>query len=219
MRRSLAGAAVLVALGAVVSFVAPGSPRPAGAAYPGINGKIAFHSDRDGVGLEVYVMNADGSGQTHLTSNTSREYGADWRPISRDTDDDGSIDGYECSAGTDPASAASKPPSDSGCEDPDGDRVRSLLESRGWGTDPNNAGTDGDGAADGVEIVDVNGDGAANITDALITAKAAVGTVPFDTGALTAPEKHAYDLDRNGVVQMADAITVAKYVAGLPACG
>jgi TolB protein len=35
---------------------------------------IAFNSDRDGI-TQVYVMNADGSGQTRLTDN---EYGAWW---------------------------------------------------------------------------------------------------------------------------------------------
>jgi len=36
------------------------------------NGKIAFASDRDG-NYEIYVMNADGSGQTRLTNNSSKE--------------------------------------------------------------------------------------------------------------------------------------------------
>jgi Tol biopolymer transport system component len=38
------------------------------AAFPGANGKIAFDSDRDG-NEEVYVMNADGTGQTNLSNN------------------------------------------------------------------------------------------------------------------------------------------------------
>ncbi|WP_203884821.1 hypothetical protein, partial [Planotetraspora kaengkrachanensis] len=40
---------------------------PAGAVVPGGNGKIAFTSVRDG-NDEIYVMNADGSGQTNLTN-------------------------------------------------------------------------------------------------------------------------------------------------------
>ena len=43
---------------------------PAGAAFPGTNGKIAFTSTRDG-NREIYVMNADGTGQTRLTSSTA----------------------------------------------------------------------------------------------------------------------------------------------------
>ncbi|MGH3071729.1 MAG: hypothetical protein ACRDNB_05575, partial [Gaiellaceae bacterium] len=46
-------AAVVLAVGAA----------PAHAVVPGANGKIAFTSGRDG-NDEVYVMNADGSGQT-----------------------------------------------------------------------------------------------------------------------------------------------------------
>jgi hypothetical protein len=42
--------------------------------------KIAFRSDRDGP-LEVYVMNADGSGQTNLTGNSSQNYAPDWQPL------------------------------------------------------------------------------------------------------------------------------------------
>jgi hypothetical protein len=38
-------------------------PRQGGAAFPGANGKIAFFSERDGGNEEIYLMNADGSGQ------------------------------------------------------------------------------------------------------------------------------------------------------------
>jgi hypothetical protein len=45
------------------------APRgPAFAAYPGANGKIAFERD-DGADSDIVVMNADGSGQTHLTND------------------------------------------------------------------------------------------------------------------------------------------------------
>jgi len=46
------------------------SARPAQAAFPGANGKIAFQSACDG-NFEVYVMNADGSGPTNLTGNAA----------------------------------------------------------------------------------------------------------------------------------------------------
>ena len=36
--------------------------------YPPGGGRIAFSSDRD-ANYEIYVMNADGSGQTNLTNN------------------------------------------------------------------------------------------------------------------------------------------------------
>ena len=58
---------------ALVAACWPASPAPA--AFPGQNGQIAFVSDRDG-NLEIYVMNADGSGQTRLTTSA----GADSEP-------------------------------------------------------------------------------------------------------------------------------------------
>jgi TolB protein len=48
------------------------------AALPGVNGKIAFSSTRDG-NFQIYVMNADGTGQTQLT-NLPDNYGPAWSP-------------------------------------------------------------------------------------------------------------------------------------------
>src|SRR4029450_9959694 len=50
----------------VASFLATLSSRSE-AAFPGEPGKISFDSTRDG-NTEIYVMNADGSGQTRLTN-------------------------------------------------------------------------------------------------------------------------------------------------------
>ena len=41
--------------------------------------RIVFHSDRDGQG-EIYVMNADGSGQTNLTKSSDWEWWPVWSP-------------------------------------------------------------------------------------------------------------------------------------------
>jgi hypothetical protein len=54
-----------LAAAAVVVAGLPGTARPA---YPGSNGKIAFASERDG-DFEIYLVDADGSGQTRLTNN------------------------------------------------------------------------------------------------------------------------------------------------------
>ena len=54
-------------------------PSPASGGFPGVNGKIAFTSDRDG-NSEIYSMNADGTGQTNLTHNPALDYGPAWSP-------------------------------------------------------------------------------------------------------------------------------------------
>jgi Tol biopolymer transport system component len=46
---------------------------------PGSGGRIAFVSSRDG-NSEIYVMNADGSGQTRLTNNAASDFAPAWSP-------------------------------------------------------------------------------------------------------------------------------------------
>ncbi|MDP2949524.1 MAG: PxKF domain-containing protein [Chloroflexota bacterium] len=67
----LALLAVALAAGPVVG------PSPAESAFPGANGKIVFASDRDG-NWEIYVMNADGSGQVKLTNNLADDQFPAW---------------------------------------------------------------------------------------------------------------------------------------------
>jgi Tol biopolymer transport system component len=61
----------------------------------GGEGKIAFISGRDG-NNEIYVMNADGSGQTNLTNHPAYELGQAWSPdgcrIAFYSDRDGNVD-------------------------------------------------------------------------------------------------------------------------------
>src|SRR4051794_11122649 len=81
----------MAAVLAVVLNLATAST-PAVAAFPGANGKIAFESDRDG-NQEIYVMNADGTGQTRLTANVASDllpaWSADGTKIAFDSDRDG----------------------------------------------------------------------------------------------------------------------------------
>ncbi len=49
------------------------------ATFPGENGLIVFHSSRDG-NYQIYVMNADGSGQTRLTNNAATDFAPAWSP-------------------------------------------------------------------------------------------------------------------------------------------
>ncbi|MFL6409018.1 MAG: TolB family protein [Nitrososphaeraceae archaeon] len=47
--------------------------------FPGPNGQIAFVSIRDG-NEDIYVMNADGSGQTRLTDDPANDLSPSWSP-------------------------------------------------------------------------------------------------------------------------------------------
>jgi Tol biopolymer transport system component len=59
-----------------VAVALPGTARPA---FPGVNGKIAFASVRDG-NVEVYVMDVDGGNQTRLTTNPVFDGEPAWSP-------------------------------------------------------------------------------------------------------------------------------------------
>jgi TolB protein len=48
-----------------------------GGAFPGLNGKIAFRSDRDG-NLEIYVMEGDGSAQHNISQNPATDSAPAW---------------------------------------------------------------------------------------------------------------------------------------------
>jgi hypothetical protein len=65
----------LIALPLAVALIVAA---PASATFPGGNGKIAFTSTRDGHS-EIYVMNADGSNQTRVTT-TSTALSPMWSP-------------------------------------------------------------------------------------------------------------------------------------------
>jgi TolB protein len=54
-------------------------PSQVAAAPKRANGKIAFHTNRDG-NNEIYVMNFDGTGQTRLTNDAASDFGAAWSP-------------------------------------------------------------------------------------------------------------------------------------------
>ena len=76
-RRALALAgAVTVATG--LAFV-PGSTN---AVVPGVNGQIAFESNRDG-NTEIYAMNSDGSIERNLTNHPANDFYPVWTPDGR----------------------------------------------------------------------------------------------------------------------------------------
>jgi Bacterial Ig-like domain len=76
-----AAAGVLVAVGILVRTMVA-LAEPAGAAFPGQNGKIAFTSDRDDPKYEIYTMSANGMGVDRLTTNPATDEYPDWQPLS-----------------------------------------------------------------------------------------------------------------------------------------
>src|SRR5215210_7256925 len=71
-------AGVLVAVG-MLMLIMVSLVEPAGAAFPGQNGKIAFQSNRDG-NSEIYTMNATGTALDRLTNNHATDSEPAWSP-------------------------------------------------------------------------------------------------------------------------------------------
>ena len=76
--RPMIGALVAVVLSAAALGTSGAAGAPA-AASTGVNGRIAFYSDRDGNG-EIYTMNATGTGQIRLTNNAAEDTQPAWSP-------------------------------------------------------------------------------------------------------------------------------------------
>ena len=73
--------------------------------------KMVFRSNRDG-NAEIYVMNADGSGQTNLTNNADADFRPGWSPngIAFHSNRDGNFEIYVMNAdGTEPANLTNSP--------------------------------------------------------------------------------------------------------------
>src|SRR3712207_1151250 len=72
-------ALILVVAASTGAAVLAAGGGPAGAAFPGLNGKLVFTSLRDG-NAELYSANPDGSGERRLTASTSQDMEATWSP-------------------------------------------------------------------------------------------------------------------------------------------
>jgi dipeptidyl aminopeptidase/acylaminoacyl peptidase len=85
--------------------------------FPGPNGQIAFDSTRDG-NSEIYVMSAEGNGQTRLTDNDAFDSSTSWSPdgekIAFWSDRDGNAEIYVMNAddGSDVTRLTDDPASD-----------------------------------------------------------------------------------------------------------
>lgn len=150
---------------------------------------------------------------------------ANTNPLLADSDGDLYIDGAECTMGTDPASAASRPPSfyatgdtdhdglpdtletslgtDPTKPDTDGDKLNDGVEYFFYGTDPLTTNTDGDLCSDAREAASVNADTKVNSTDQLIVAKA----FGPKTGPNYAPD---FDINKDAIINSTDELIQAK---------
>lgn len=136
-----------------------------------------------------------------------------------DTDADRVTDGAECALGTNPNSAASRPPvappgdSDqdgltdafetsisSGLNDPDSDDdgVRDGIEFKGYGLKVLVPDTDVDACNDNVEVYSIDGNNQVNSADLLV--------VSVEFGRADRPYQ---DIDKNGTVNSADLLLLA----------
>ena len=70
---------VLLAMAVAASLLLAPAAKPAQAAFPGKNGKIAFQTSRDG-NDEIYVMNQDGSNPQNLTKDSHADHSPAWSP-------------------------------------------------------------------------------------------------------------------------------------------
>jgi dipeptidyl aminopeptidase/acylaminoacyl peptidase len=102
--RSLSAGLLAVLVASTGLLLDPG--HPARATFPGVNGRIAFHTSRDG-NYEIYSMNADGTSPVNLTNHPAADTNAAWSPdgtrIAFVSERDGNPEVYVMDAdGTDP---------------------------------------------------------------------------------------------------------------------
>jgi len=138
-------------------------------------------------------------------------------PTALDTDGDRVTDGAECTLGTDPTSAGSKPTA-AACAsylgvsviaDTDGDGLRDYIEFCGYGSDPANADSDTDPGADGCEAISLNNDLKVNSGDQLLLLQEYLRAPP--------PAKLAnYDLNKDGPINSGDQLLMLQFFGKCP---
>src|SRR5262245_66344011 len=89
-------------------------PGAATATTPGVNGRIAFATDRDGGASEIYAMGADGGEPTRLTRSSGDDLEPRWSPdgtlVAFTSDRDGDLELYVLKAdGSDPSRLTTRP--------------------------------------------------------------------------------------------------------------
>jgi len=138
------------------------------------------------------------------TGGDTSDNGPSW-----DTDNDGALDGVECTLGHNPRIRTDRPSTADcgGTLDTDGDGLQNAWETCGWGTDLAVVDTDGDGKGDCKEVADVDGNGLVGfVGDTIYYAKAVL--LPRASFGKTMD----FDIDKNGTVDfVGDVIQEAKF--------
>ncbi len=184
----------------------------------------ACDADKDNDGLADDIETTiDPAGINHALCPAAT---APTDPLKLDSDGDRVTDGAECALGTDPASAASKPPvaplgdadhdgltdafeatlgTNPNAVDTDADKANDGIEYKGYGSSPLVVDTDGDGCGDGREIASVNADKNVNSLDMLTLAQ------NFGTGF-----RSVLDINQDGKINSIDMLIVAKNFISTP---
>jgi pimeloyl-ACP methyl ester carboxylesterase len=139
---------------------------------------------------------------------------SDGDPPSWDTDGDAIRDGAECSLGTNPTFAASKP-STIACGssgDADGDGLRAAWETCKWGTSDTSTDSDGDGLGDCREVADVDGDTFLTFPGDVL----GIAKIFFLSGVA---DNAATDIDGDSHITFpGDVLQLAGFFFGIPPC-
>jgi Tol biopolymer transport system component len=150
------GLAVLPILGLIAALLV--LARPAEAAFPGDNGKIAFQSKRTGTS-EIFTMESDGTSPVQLTDINTKSSGAAWYP-------DGTGLAFEncCSKGTDQLEIFSMNANATGSTRLTNNSTRDALPV--WSPDGTQIAfvSSRDGNKE-IYVMDADGTGATNITN------------------------------------------------------
>ena len=151
--------AALLAVGTLVLLV--GAP-PAGATFPGSNGRIAFESSQSGTS-QIYTMDPDGSNVVRLTNSAGEDHAPSWSPngaiVVFDRTTDAGADMYSINAdGTGERRLTTTAVASVGTWSPDGSRI-AFTQSNG----PNGQ----------MDIFTMNADGSnvVNVTNALLASE------------------------------------------------
>jgi hypothetical protein len=123
--------------------------------------------------------------------------------LNADSDGDRIIDNTEIAWGYNACNAASKPVCTSST-DSDGDGITDCIETAGYGTYMYSTDSDGDSCPDWLEIMDLNGDRAVNISDQYLLAQRVAGVrPPSDSDPL-------FDVNKDGYIDSGDQGLMAR---------